>query len=181
MKHEAIRKMTIAAMLVTVMLMLGYVESLIPTGVPGIKLGLSNSVLILAICWLGIPWAFALMLIKVLLSGFLFSGVNAMMYAFAGGLLSMIVMAVLYRMKGFSLTAIAMAGAVMHNVGQVALAMVMLKTKELIYYMAVLMLVGLVTGFITGSVATALNRRIPPSLLQTEQKQKEETDGEKKI
>lgn len=92
----------------------------------------------------------------------------------------MIVMAVLYRMKGFSLTAIAMAGAVMHNVGQVALAMVMLKTKELIYYMAVLMLVRLVTGFITGSVATALNRRIPPSLLQTEQKQKEETDGDKK-
>ena len=46
--------------------------------------------------------------------------------------------------------------------------------------MAVLMLVGLVTGFITGSVATALNRRIPPSLLQTEQNIKEETDGDKK-
>jgi len=163
-EHGRIRKLALAAMLVAVMLMLGYIESLIPTGIPGVKLGLSNSVLILAICWLGIPWAFALMIVKVLLSGILFSGVNAMMYAFAGGLLSMIVMSVLYRLK-FSLVTTAMAGAVMHNVGQVALAMVMLQTKELIFYMAVLMLVGLVTGFVTGTVATVLNKRIPALLL----------------
>ena len=146
------------------MLALGYVESLLPTGVPGIKLGLSNSVLIFAIYTLGVPTAFLLMIGKVLLSGFLFSGVNAMLYAFAGGLLSMLVMSLLYRMKSFHIVTIAMAGAVMHNVGQVALAMLMLETDKLFYYMAVLMLVGLVTGFVTGNAAKILLRRIPESL-----------------
>lgn len=159
------RRLTLAALLVTVMLMLGYVESLIPTGVPGVKLGLSNSVLILAIVWLGIPWAVGLMLVKVLLSAFLFSGVGAMLYALAGGVLSMLVMCVLYRAKGFSLVTVAIAGAVMHNAGQVAMAMLVLGTEKLVYYMGVLMLVGIVTGFVTGSVARALVKRIPETLI----------------
>lgn len=159
------RRLTLAALLVTVMLMLGYVESLIPTGVPGVKLGLSNSVLILAIVWLGVPQAVGLMLVKVLLSAFLFSGVGAMLYALAGGVLSMLVMCVLYRAKGFSLVTVAIAGAVMHNAGQVAMAMLVLGTEKLVYYMGVLMLVGIVTGFVTGSIARALVKRIPETLI----------------
>lgn len=151
----------VSAMLVTVMLILGYVESLIPLGVPGIKLGLSNSVLILGILWFGIPAAFALMVVKVVLSGLLFSGISAMMYAFAGGILSMVVMSVLYKTKGFSTVAIAMAGAVCHNIGQVALAMLILETGKLIYYMAVLIMIGLVTGFVTGTITNLLLKRIP--------------------
>ena len=165
MRSFRIRRLALSALLVTVMLILGYVESLVPTGMPGIKLGLSNSVLILAVVWLGIPTAFALMIGKVLLSGFLFSGVNAMLYAFAGGLLSMIVMSVLYKTIAFSLTPVAMAGAVAHNVGQVAMAMLILQTGKLVYYMAVLMFVGLGTGFVTGTVASVLIRRLPGSLL----------------
>ena len=165
MKRNQIQRLALSAFLVAVMLVLGYVESLVPTGVPGIKLGLSNSVLIFAIYTLGIPTAFLLMIAKVLLSGFLFSGVNAMLYAFAGGLLSMLVMSLLYKTKGFHIVTIAMAGAVMHNVGQVALAMLMLQTEKLIYYMAVLMLVGLVTGFVTGTVAGILLKRIPKDFL----------------
>ena len=162
--HSRIQALALSALLMAVMLALGYVESLLPTGVPGIKLGLSNSVLIFAIYTLGVSTAFLLMIGKVLLSGFLFSGVNAMLYAFAGGLLSMLVMSLLYRLKTFHIVTIAMAGAVMHNVGQVALAMLMLETDKLFYYMAVLMLVGLVTGFVTGNAARILLRRIPESL-----------------
>ena len=162
--HSRIQALALSGLLMAVMLALGYVESLLPTGVPGIKLGLSNSVLIFAIYTLGVPTAFLLMIGKVLLSGFLFSGVNAMLYAFAGGLLSMLVMSLLYRLKSFHIVTIAMAGAVMHNVGQVALAMLMLETDKLFYYMAVLMLVGLVTGFVTGNAARILLRRIPESL-----------------
>ena len=103
------------------------------------------------------------MAVKVLLSGFLFSGVSAMLYAFAGGLLSLLVMCLLFKLKGFHIVTIAMAGAVMHNVGQVALAMLMLETAGLVYYMAVLMLVGLATGFLTGNAAKLLLRRIPGS------------------
>lgn len=164
MPPEKTRRLAVSALLLAVMLILGYIESLIPSGaVPGIKLGLSNSVLILAIIWLGIPNAFVLMAGKVLLSGLLFGGVSAMMFSFAGGLVSMIVMTALYKLK-FGTVAVAMAGAVFHNVGQVGLAMIMLETDRLIYYMAILMFVGLVTGFVTGSVAKILDRRLPENL-----------------
>lgn len=165
MRSRGTRRLALAALLVTVMLMLGYVESLVPTGVPGVKLGLSNSVLILAIVWLGVPWAVGLMLAKVLLSAFLFSGVGAMLYALAGGVLSLAAMCLLYRAKGFSLVTVAIAGAVLHNVGQVCMAMLILKTAGLVYYMGVLMLVGAVTGFVTGTAARILVRRIPESML----------------
>ena len=82
-------RMVLSALLLALMLVLGYVEHLLPSvGVPGIKLGLSNSVLIFAVYMLSIPEAYMLMTMKVLLSGILFSGPQAMAYAFAGGLLS---------------------------------------------------------------------------------------------
>ena len=165
MQHEKVRRLTLSALLVAVMLALGYIESLIPTGIPGVKLGLSNSVLLFAIWCLGIPTAFVLMIVKVLLSGFLFAGFNAMMYSFAGGLLSMIAMSVLYRTKKFNIVTVAIVGAVMHNVGQVALAMYMLGTDKLVYYMAILMLAGIATGAATGTAATILIRRLPKDLL----------------
>ena len=165
MERKQVRRLALSALLVAVMLMLGYVESLIPTGIPGVKLGLSNSVLILAICWLGIPAAFALMFAKILLSAFLFSGVGAMLYALAGGLLSLTAMCMLCRGGRFGLVATAVAGAVLHNVGQVAAAMLILRTDGLVWYMGVLMLVGLAMGFVTGTVAQILDKRIPKSLI----------------
>ena len=110
----------------------GIWESLLPVaaGVPGIKLGLSNGVLIFAVYMLNIPTAFVLMVLKVVLSGLLFGGVNAMMYAFAGGLLSMVFMALLSRVKGVHPVMVSMVGGVAHNVGQVALAMVILSTPQ---------------------------------------------------
>ena len=137
-------------------------ESLLPVAVsvPGIKLGLSNGVLLFAVYMLDIPTAFALMLLKVLLSGLLFGGVSAMMYAFAGGLLSMAVMTALSRVKGVHPVAVSMAGGVAHNAGQVALAMVILQTPRLLYYMAVLMAAGLLTGALTGVAAAAVMKHM---------------------
>ena len=163
MQADSTRRLTFSGLLVAVMLVLGYLESFIPVGtIPGIKLGLSNSVLLLGILWLGIPNTFVLMLAKVLLSGLLFSGFSAMLFSLAGGLVSMAVMCLLYRLR-FGTVVTAMAGAVAHNVGQVGLAMLMLQTSRLVYYMAILMLVGLATGFVTGTVAKLLEQRLPAS------------------
>lgn len=153
--RERNQRIALCGLLVSLMLVLGYMETLIPvpTAVPGIKLGLSNGVLLFAIYLLDIPTAFALMVLKVVLSGLLFGGVSAMMYAFAGGLLSMIAMSLLSRVKDVHPVTVSMVGGVAHNVGQVGLAMIMLQTSQLMYYMAVLMLVGLATGAVTGIMA----------------------------
>lgn len=162
MRQRKTACLSFSALLVAVMLILGYVESMIPIGtIPGIKIGLSNSVLLLALYWFGIPQTFCLMLVKIVLSGFLFSGFSAMLYSLAGGVLSVAVMSLLFKIGGFSPVVIGMAGGVFHNVGQVGLAMLILKTDKLVYYMAILMLVGLVTGFVTGTIAKLLMHRLP--------------------
>ena len=155
------RRIAICGMLLALMLVLGFVESQIPVaaGIPGIKLGLSNGVLIFAVYMLGVPTSFLLMTLKVLLSGFLFGSPSAMMYAFAGGVLSLTVMCVLSRMKGLSPIVVSMVGGLSHNVGQVTLAMIILHTPKLMYYMAILMVVGLVTGCATGVAANGIIRR----------------------
>lgn len=160
--REQTQWVALCGLLLALMLVLGFVESLLPVaaGVPGIKLGLSNGVLIFAVYMLDIPTAFVLMALKVVLSGLLFGGVNAMMYAFAGGLLSMICMVLISRVRGAHPIAVSMVGGVMHNVGQVALAMVMLGTPQLMYYMAILMAVGLVTGAVTGVAATLVMKHL---------------------
>ena len=155
------QRIATCGMLLALMLVLGFVESQLPVaaGIPGIKLGLSNGVLIFAVYMLGVPTSFLLMGLKVLLSGFLFGSPSAMMYAFAGGVLSLTVMCLLSRMKGLSPVVVSMVGGLSPHVGQVALAMIILNTPKLLYYMAILMIVGLVTGMATGLAANGIIRR----------------------
>lgn len=156
------KTLALSSLMVAIMLILGYIESMLPSGpVPGIKLGLSNSVLLIAVYSLGIPVTFALMAAKVLLSGLLFSGVSAMMYGLAGGLLSVTAMAVLSRFKDLSCVGVGIAGGVTHNIGQVGLAMIILNTDSLVYYMAVLMLVGGLMGAATGTLCKLMMKRLP--------------------
>ena len=154
-------RIAICGMLLALMLVLGFVESQLPVaaGIPGVKLGLSNGVLIFAVYMFNIPTAFLLMVLKVLLSGMMFGNPSAMMYAFAGGALSLTLMVLLSRMKDISPVVVSMVGGLSHNVGQVLLAMVILGTPKLVYYMAVLMVVGMVTGLATGVAANGIIRR----------------------
>lgn len=99
---------------------MGYIEKLIPIteAIPGIKLGLSNVVILFGLYMLGAGDAFVLMVLKVVLSGLLFGSPSVMMYSFGGGLLSWIVMTLLSRIKGISIIGVSAAGAVAHNVGR---------------------------------------------------------------
>ena len=154
-------RLTLSALLVSLMLVLGYVESLIPTGVPGVKLGLSNGVLIFAVYMLGIPTAYILMTLKVVLSGLLFSGVSGMMYAFAGGLLSLTLMCLLSRSKKNSPVMVSMVGGVSHNIGQVAMAMLLVSpSRQMLYYLGILMLAGLLCGLATGVAAASVMKHL---------------------
>lgn len=156
-------RLALAAVFLSVMMVLGYVESMFPSGpVPGMKLGLANSVLLLSLYWMGIGVSFLLMIMKVFLSGILFGNPMAMQYSLAGGVLSMLMMIILiYGLRGISPVVAGIGGAVMHNVGQVGLAMIVLQTAGLLYYMGILMLVGIATGAVTGTVARLLMRYLP--------------------
>ena len=156
------KRVALCGLLLALMLVLGYVDRLLPavSGVPGIKLGLSNGVLIFAVSMLNVPTAFVLMGLKVALSGMLFGGVSAMIYAAAGGVLSLTVMCLLSRVRGLHPVVVSMAGGVFHNVGQLGMAMLILQTPSLAYYLAVLMLSGLATGAVTGVAASSVMKHV---------------------
>ncbi len=160
--HRRVQRVALMGLLLSLMLILGFVESRLPVpGLPGVKLGLSNGVLLFALYLLDIPSALILMVLKILLSGFLFGNPSAMMYAAAGGTLSLLGMILLSRSPQLSPVAVSMAGGLLHNVGQVGLAMIILETPGLLVYMAILMVIGMVSGLATGLAAKAVIQRFP--------------------
>lgn len=154
--RAAVSAKTIArfGMLTAVALVLGYVEHLVPISpIPGIKLGLSNTVLLYAIYLMGAKSALSLMVLKVVLSGLLFAGPMAMLYSFAGGILSLAAMLLARKVPGLSLVGISVCGAVAHNIGQCAAAALVVQTRAVFAYLPVLVLAAVATGVVTGVVA----------------------------
>lgn len=143
-------------------LIFSYVESLIPIqlGIPGVKLGLANLIIVIALYKMRLSEVFLLSIVRILLSGFLFGNYFSILYSLAGGLLSLVVMALLKKMGDFSVMGISMAGGVSHNVGQLVVAMLVVETFSVSYYLPVLLVAGLVTGFLIGVAAGEMLKRL---------------------
>lgn len=143
-------------------LIFSYVESLIPIqfGIPGVKLGLANLIIVIALYKMRLSEVFLLSIVRILLSGFLFGNYFSILYSLAGGLLSLAVMALLKKAGDFSVMGISMAGGVSHNVGQLVVAMLVVETFSVGYYLPVLLVAGLVTGFLIGVAAGEMLKRL---------------------
>lgn len=157
------KKITVLALLTTAAMILSYLESLLPSiTVPGVKMGLANIAVIFALYRLGFREALAVSLVRVAMVSTLFGSLGALLYSLAGACLSLIVMAVLKKLDLFSETGVSVAGGVGHNLGQVLMAMLLLDTAWLIWYLPVLIVTGIAGGILTGLTAAMLIRRIPP-------------------
>ncbi len=143
-------------------LIFSYVETLIPIhfGIPGMKLGLANLVIVIALYKMKVREAFLLSVVRVLLSGFLFGNYFSIIYSLAGALLSLSVMAMLKRTDGFSVMGVSIVGGVCHNIGQLIVAMAVVETFSVIYYVPVLLVAGLVTGLLIGTGAEEMLKRL---------------------
>lgn len=143
-------------------LIFSYVETLIPIhfGVPGMKLGLANLVIVIALYKMRVQDAFMLSVVRVLLSGFLFGNYFSIIYSLAGALLSLSVMAGLKRTEGFSVMGVSIAGGVFHNIGQLIVAMLVVETFSVAYYVPVLLAAGLVTGLLIGIASNEMLKRL---------------------
>lgn len=163
---ENTRRLAFGAMFTALALIFSYVEFLLPlpVPVPGIKLGLANLVIIIAIYRMSFKYAFTINCVRIVASGLLFSGVFGMLYSFAGGILSLVVMYVLYRTGRFSMVGISMAGGVMHNLGQLLTACLIVSSVSLMSYFAVLLFSGLISGILIGIVAYNIEKRLPADM-----------------
>ena len=145
------KKVAFCGMLTALAMIFSYVESLIPLsfGVPGIKLGLANLVVLSALFMLEPGPVLLINIGRILLMGFLFGSGMSILYSLAGGILSFAVMIFLIR-TGFSHSGISAAGAVAHNVGQILVAAAVLRSARLFYYLPVLIVSGVITGLLIG-------------------------------
>ncbi|MEO2239291.1 Gx transporter family protein [Dorea sp. YH-dor226] len=143
-------------------LIFSYVETLIPInfGIPGVKLGLANLIIVVALYKLPLQEVYLLSIVRILLSGFIFGNYFSILYSLAGGLLSLSVMALLKRRNSFSVMGISVAGGVFHNVGQMTVAMLVVETFSVAYYFPVLMIAGLVTGLLIGILSNEMLKRL---------------------
>ena len=155
-------KITRAALLAALAVILGWVESLLPLnlGVPGIKLGLGNIAVLAALYLLGTRQAALVAAAKVCLSSLLFSGFSGFVYASCGAALSLAVMCLLYRCRSFSPIGISAAGGICHIAAQFAAAMIATSTPELWRIMPLPLAAGVLTGALTGFAANILIARL---------------------
>lgn len=154
------RRAAYCAMLTALAMIFGYVEALIPfdIGIPGVKLGLANIVIVLALYILPACQALAIQLMRIVLVSFLFGNLSMMVYSLAGGMLSFLVMWLLKRGNGFSITGVSIAGGVSHNIGQLAVAVLVVQNLKIAFYFPALMVAGLVTGCLIGMLSDRIRR-----------------------
>lgn len=159
-------KLAFSAMFAALALIFSYIEVLIPIPipVPGVKLGVANLVIIIALYRMGFRYAFSINCVRIVIAGLLFSGVFGMIYSFAGGILSLIVMALLKRTGLFSMVGVSMAGGVAHNLGQLIAACIIVSTASLMSYFTVLLFTGLIGGILIGILAYTVERRLPADI-----------------
>ena len=152
-----------------VAMMLSYIEALLPpvySAVPGIKLGLANIAVIFALYSVDPKSAALISLVRVALSALLFGSVMSFIYSFSGAVLSLAVMILLKKSALFSAVGVSVAGAVMHNVGQVLCAVIILGTAEIGYYLILLSVSAVVSGVLVGLVSALLIKKLKPANTQ---------------
>lgn len=162
MKKINIKHICTLALMIALAFAFSYLESLIPFnfGIPGIKLGIANLVVIAALYTMNVKDALFISVIRILLSGLTFSGPFAMIYSLIGGLLSFLAMLVAKKSNKLSPIGVSALGGSIHNFGQILVAAVVMRTYRIIYYFPILILIGLVTGIVNGIIADIIIKRI---------------------
>lgn len=156
----------LAAMMSALALIFSYIEAIIPFnfGIPGIKLGIANLVILTSLYILGTRYTFAINVLRILVAGLLFNGLFGALYSLAGGLLSLFVMVLLKKTGLFSTIGISMAGGVAHNLGQLLVAALIVSNMKLFFYFPVLLFSGIISGILIGILTHLILKKLPKSL-----------------
>lgn len=157
------KKIAILGVLTSVALVLSYFEAIIPpiySAVPGIKVGLPNIVIILILYRFGFKQAISVSLMRVFIVALLFGNAMTLAYSLSGAILSLLAMVLFRRIDKFSQVGVSIIGGVMHNLGQVLVAIVLLHSTLIGYYMLILTFTGTLAGVVVGIAGSLLIRRL---------------------
>ena len=153
--HKTTRRIAYCAMMIALAMIFSYVESLIPFnfGVPGMKLGIANLVMVAGLYFLPVTDVFIISLVRIVLVGSMFGNGMSIIYSLAGGILSLIVMVLLKKIPGFSIIGVSIAGGISHNIGQLIVAAIVVQNIKILYYCPARLIAGTITGLLIGIVS----------------------------
>lgn len=161
MKNSS-KKVALYGVFIALAMIMSYIELLIPpifAAVPGIKLGLPNIIIIYVLYKIGFKSAFFISVVRVLLVAILFGNAMTLSYSIAGAVLSIVLMGILKRTNAFSMIGVSVAGAVMHNIAQVLVAVILLESTLIGYYAIILAITGTVSGVLIGVIGYNIIKR----------------------
>ena len=156
------RKIATLALAIALAMILSFVESQIPAfvAIPGVKVGLANIAVVFVLYKLGWKEAVLISLVRVFMVSVLFGTAVSLFYSVAGAVLSLTGMVLLKRTGLFSTVAVSVTGGVLHNVGQILMACLLLETNVIVYYLPFLILSGVIAGVVIGMVAAIMVKRV---------------------
>ena len=161
MKNKKTKNVALFGMMVALAFTFSYLESLIPFnfGIPGVKLGLANLVVVVALYTMKPAEAFSIAVIRIFLAGLTFGNAYSIAYSLCGGILSFVVMLLMKKTK-LSIVGVSMMGGISHNIGQIIVAAIVMETERIAYYLPVLLVAGLATGLLLGIVSKLIVSRV---------------------
>lgn len=159
------KRLTMFGLLIALAFVLSYLETLIPVAslgffVPGMKLGLANIVVMVALYTLGPVEAFILSMVRIFLVSLTFGNTVSLLYSLGGGILSYLVMLLLKKTGLFSMVVVSIAGGIFHNVGQILMVMLVLENPGVLAHLPLLFVSGAVTGTFIGVLGGEVTRRV---------------------
>lgn len=168
------KKIAVIAVLTALAVVLHLFEALIPIPfpIPGVKLGLANIVTLLALVLFDFKTALIIALLRTVL-GSLLSGTLlniAFFLSFSGAITATCVMAILLHLalflalhSDYNLLGISIAGAAAHNLGQLAMAALLIRHTGIFYYLPIMLLSSVPTGLLTGILLRELLKYLKSS------------------
>ena len=156
------KKIAVLALAIALAMILSFVESQIPAfvAIPGVKIGLANIAVVFVLYKLGWKEAVLISLVRVVMVSMLFGTLVSLFYSVAGAVLSLTGMVLLRKTGLFSTVAVSVTGGVLHNVGQILMACLLLETNVIVYYLPFLILSGVIAGVVIGVVAAIMVKRV---------------------
>ena len=156
------KKIADLALSIALAMILSFVESQIPAfvAIPGVKIGLANIAVVFVLYKLGWKEAVLISLVRVVMVSMLFGTLVSLFYSVAGAVLSLTGMVLLKKTGLFSTVAVSVTGGVLHNVGQILMACLLLETNVIVYYLPFLILSGVIAGVVIGVVSAIMVNRV---------------------
>lgn len=149
------------ALMLALSMILSYLEHILNlnVGVPGVKLGAANIVCLYALYSFSPYEAFGVHLGRIVLSGILFGSPISLVYSLTGGILAFCTMLALSKIRLFSPVGVSVGGSVMHSVGQLLAASVIMGSAAVFTYLPFMLIWSLLFGAVTGSICLVVLKR----------------------